>query len=152
MSASRITHEILIGEVEIISMLMPASPSTVKHLAATPGWLFIPAPTSDTCAIAGSVTIRPKPSSSWIFSSCSRAVMRSSRGTVNDMSAPWPSVSGSFWMMRSTLTAAAASALSTRPATPGLSGTPVSVMRASSVECVTAVTSGRSIVSCSVKT
>ena len=46
----------------------------------------------------------------------------------------------------STLTLASASAVSTRPAMPGRSGTPVSVIRASEVECVTAVTSGRSMV------
>ena len=39
------------------------------------------------------------------------AMTRSSRGTVNEMSAPWPSVSGSFWMIMSTLTLAAASAV-----------------------------------------
>ena len=63
-SSSRITHEILIGEVEIISMFTPASPSTVKVLAATPGWLFIPAPTSDTFPMCSSVAIPPMPSSS----------------------------------------------------------------------------------------
>ena len=52
----------------------------------------------------------------------------------------------------STFTLAAASAVSTRPATPGRSGSWVSVMRASSVEWVTAVTNGRSIVSSSVRT
>ena len=46
----------------------------------------------------------------------------------------------------STLTFASASAVSTRPAMPGRSGSPCSVMRASEVECVTAVTSGRSMV------
>ena len=51
-SSSRMTHEILIGEVEIISMFTPASPSTVNAFAATPGWLFIPAPTSETLPIA----------------------------------------------------------------------------------------------------
>ena len=55
------TQEILIGEVEIISMLTPASPSTVNVFAATPGWLFIPAPTSETFPIAGSVTTSPMP-------------------------------------------------------------------------------------------
>ena len=34
----RITQEILIGEVEIISMLISRSPSVRKTLAATPGW------------------------------------------------------------------------------------------------------------------
>ena len=65
------------------------------------------------------------------------------------MSAEAPSDSGSFWMIMSTLTLASASAVKMRPATPGLSGTPRSVMRASSVEWVTAVISGRSMVSSS---
>jgi hypothetical protein len=89
------------------------------------------------------------PSSSFTGSSESSAASRSARGTVNDMSAWAPSDSGSFWMIMSTFTFASASAVSTRPAMPGLSGSPVRVIRASSVECVTAVTSGRSMVVCS---
>ena len=65
------------------------------------------------------------------------------------MSAAAPSDTGSFWMIMSTLTLASASAVKMRPATPGWSGTPSSVTRASSRECVTAVISGRSIVSSS---
>ena len=49
------------------------------------------------------------------------------------MSARAPSDTGSFWMIMSMLTLASASALVTRPATPGVSGTPVSVIRASPV-------------------
>ena len=49
----------------------------------------------------------------------------------------------------STLTFASASAVKILPAMPGWSGTPSSVIRASSVECVTAVIRGRSIVSSS---
>src|SRR5205085_10887023 len=49
-SARRITHEIRIGEVEIISMLIPSAASASNMSAATPGWLFIPAPTSETFA------------------------------------------------------------------------------------------------------
>ena len=80
------------------------------------------------------------------------AVGTSSRGTVNDMSARWPSDTGSFWMIMSMFTFAAASAVVTRPATPGVSGTPMSVTRASPVEWVTAVIRGCSIVSCSATT
>ena len=79
-------------------------------------------------------------------SSDSRAVATSSRGTVNDMSARWPSDCGSFWMIMSTLMFPSASAVSTRPAMPGSSGSPVRAIRASAVEWVTAVTSGRSMV------
>ena len=66
-SSSRTTQEILIGEVEIISMFTPASPSAVNALAATPGWLFIPAPTSETFPIC---------SSDWI---CAEAELRLER-------------------------------------------------------------------------
>ena len=89
------------------------------------------------------------PTSPTTGSSASRAVRTSARGTVNDMSACAPSDTGSFWMIMSTLTFASASAVKMRPAMPGWSGTPSSVMRASSVECVTAVIRGRSIVSSS---
>ncbi len=40
--------EIRISEVEISSMLIPASASASQNVAVTPGWLFMPAPTSDT--------------------------------------------------------------------------------------------------------
>ena len=36
-------------------MLMALSPSVVKTLAATPGWVFIPAPTIETFPIDSSV-------------------------------------------------------------------------------------------------
>jgi hypothetical protein len=49
----------------------------------------------------------------------------------------------------STLQLASASASKMRAATPGSSGTPSSVTRASSVECVTAVMRACSMVSCS---
>src|SRR5919112_2633173 len=86
-SSAPITQEILIGEVEIISMLMPSSPSVEKTRAATPGWDFIPAPTTDTFPIAGSSATEWMPTSETSGSSAARAVRRSERGTVNDMSA-----------------------------------------------------------------
>src|ERR1700735_2902126 len=43
-----ITQEILIGEVEIISMFKPSAASTPNTFAATPGCERIPAPTIDT--------------------------------------------------------------------------------------------------------
>ena len=61
------------------------------------------------------------------------------------MSASRPSETGSFWMIMSMLTSPAASAVAMRPAIPGLWGTSLSVTRASSVECVTAVISGCSM-------
>ena len=47
-----------IGEVEIISMLMPSAASASNRSAATPGWAFMPAPTSDTFAIWSSIENR----------------------------------------------------------------------------------------------
>ena len=41
----------MIDDVEMISMLIPASASASNMSAATPGWLFIPAPISETLAI-----------------------------------------------------------------------------------------------------
>ena len=53
--SAEMTHEILIGEVEIISMLIPSAPSTSKTLAATPGCERMPAPTIETLPIRSSV-------------------------------------------------------------------------------------------------
>src|SRR5262249_1278304 len=47
-SVSRHTTDTRISDVEIISMLTPASARAAKNLAATPGWDLIPAPMSDT--------------------------------------------------------------------------------------------------------
>ena len=80
------THEIRIGEVEIIMMLIALSPSVVKTFAATPGWVFIPAPTIETFPIDSSVAT-VIPSSEAIGSRAVRAAWMSSRGMVKDMSA-----------------------------------------------------------------
>ena len=128
-------------------MLIPDSPSVSKTFAATPGWLRMPAPTIETLPICSSVcTSAETPSRPRMTST---AVSRSSRSSVKERSASWSSVTGSFWMIMSTLTLASASAPKMRPATPGSSRTPVSVTRASPSEWVTAVTSGLSIVSSS---
>src|SRR6476646_6591833 len=148
MSSAAITHEILIGEVAIISMLIPFSPRVRKTLAATPGWLRIPAPTTETLPTRSSVCSVSEISSP---PSASAAACRSSASTVNERSALSSVETGSFWMIMSTFTFASASAPKTRPAIPGSSRSPLSVTRASSA-CVTAVTEGRSMVSCSERT
>ena len=134
------TQEILIGEVEIISMLIRSSPSTSKTLAATPGCERMPAPTIETLPICSSV--RTLSETSPRAAIVSLAVGRSARSTVKERSASWSSPTGSFWMITSTLTLASARAPKMRPATPGSSRTPVSVTRASASEWVTAVTKG----------
>src|SRR6478752_5421867 len=53
-SSARVTAETRISEVEIISMLMPASARAPKNFADTPGWLFMPAPTSAILPILSS--------------------------------------------------------------------------------------------------
>ena len=125
------THEILMGEVPIMSRLMPRSASVWNILAATPGWLRMPAPIRLILAMSASVSYSRAPSSLTISLSALSAAGMSSTGMVQEMSL-WP-LSLVFWMMVSTLTWASASAVKTRAATPGLSGTPRSVTLASSV-------------------
>ncbi len=53
-SSARVTTEIRISEVEISSMLTPASESASKKVAVTPGFERIPAPTREILPIASS--------------------------------------------------------------------------------------------------
>src|SRR5207247_778099 len=85
-SPFRITYEIRIGDVEIISMLMPSPASTSNMSAATPGWDFIPAPTSETFAMASSTLNPSAPMSRASAPSTDRRRGRSASGAVNDMS------------------------------------------------------------------
>ena len=113
-------------------MFTPASPSTVKVLAATPGWLLIPAPTSETFPM--SVVGLDRAEAELRLERLERlargrqVVARDRERHVRQLR---PRTAGSFWMIMSTLTFASASAVSTRPAMPGWSGSPVRVMRAS---------------------
>ena len=55
---------ILIGEVETIAASIPAPSSVAKVFAATPGWLFMPAPTRLTLPRSSrEVQETPRPSS-----------------------------------------------------------------------------------------
>ena len=47
-SAAAMWHEILIGDVVTTSGWTPSPSSVANAVAATPGWLFIPAPTTET--------------------------------------------------------------------------------------------------------
>ena len=126
-----ITHEILIGEVEIISMLIAVLAEHWKTFAATPGWFACP-PRSGTPFPSPRPRARSRGRSRAASgSSVRRAARRSSFGTVKESSARCTGDTGSFWMIMSTLMSASASAPKIRPATPGWSGTPVSVTRAS---------------------
>jgi len=51
-----ITQLMRIGEVEMRSRFTPASASVENILAATPGCVFMPAPTSETFAMESSIT------------------------------------------------------------------------------------------------
>ncbi len=120
-SGARTTQEIRIDEVEIISMLMPASARVWNIFAATPGCERMPAPTSDTFPISGSAVHPSAPISAAMRSSTCSERDRSSFGRVKVWSVR-PS-SDTFCTIMSTLMASPASAPNTLAATPGRSGT-----------------------------
>ena len=99
--------------------------------AATPGWLFIPAPTRDSFAIPASTLNPSAPISRASASNTPSSRGRSASGAVNDMSVV-PSRE-TFCTIMSTLIASAAIALKIEAATPGRSGTSSIVTFASSV-------------------
>jgi len=119
----------------MISMLMPASASASNMSAATPGWLFIPAPISEIFAIASSGSQRRAPISPQTRSRIGRAVGTSVFGSVKEIAAS-PSCDA-FCTIMSMLTPARASSRNTCAATPGRSGTPTIDTFASEVSWVT---------------
>ncbi len=119
----------------MISMLMPASASASNMSAATPGWLFIPAPISDTFAMSGSRSTRLAPISVDSASRMGSAIGRSVFGSVNVIVAA-PSCE-TFCTIMSTLTPARARSRNTFAATPGRSGMPMIDTFASEVSWVT---------------
>src|SRR6266508_1084136 len=132
-SAARTTQETRIDDVEMISMFTPASASASNMSAATPGWLFITAPMSETFAMSGS-HVKPAASISPAISPRIRSAFgTSSFGSVNEMSV-CPSAE-TFWTIMSTFTPASARGRKTRAAIPGRSGTPRIVAFASEVSC-----------------
>jgi hypothetical protein len=139
-----------IVEVEIISMLTPASASASNIAAATPGLDFMPAPTSETLAMPGSATTSAAPTSSLSPSSTAMAPVRSVLGTVNEMSVVPPCET--FWTIMSTFTPRSAMPRMTRAAMPGLSGTRTRVTLASEVSWGTPETMAFSMRSSSSRT
>ena len=131
------------AEVEIISMLMPAAASVSNMWAATPGWVCMPAPTRLTRAISSSALAPEASRSPCRSNTTSRAAASCSAGTVKLMSVI-PS-RDTFCTIMSTFTSRRARALKSRPATPGLSATPETVILASDVSWVTAEITARSI-------
>src|ERR1039458_8059453 len=136
-------QEIRIDDVEIISMLIPRDASGSKVSAVTPGCVFIPAPTSDTRATSESLFTPEAPRSGTSASQTSVLTARSCPGTVKEMSVvPCSEV---FCTIMSTLMLRSASARNSRAASPGRSGTPMTVTLASDSSWVTAVTTACSI-------
>src|SRR5262249_20121386 len=119
-SSSATTHEMRIVDVLIISMFTPSVASVSNILAAIPGWVFIPAPTSDTRPICSSVRKPLASVSTTIFSMHCDARGVSARGTVKEMSV-WPAVD-TFCTIMSTLRPASARSRKIAAATPGGAG------------------------------
>ena len=137
-TASSTTQLMRIEEVEIISMLTPRPASVSNIVAVTPGCDFIPAPMTESRAIELSEDTSAKPSSSRRPSAMATDALRSTRGTVKEMSVvPLAEV---FCTIMSTLIDSSARARKRWAAIPGLSGTPATVTLASDVSCVTALT------------
>ena len=124
------------ADVEIISMLIPAAASVSNIRAATPGLVCMPAPIRLTRAMPSSADTSSAPSSPISPCATDRAPSSCSRGTVKLMSVT-PSLD-TFCTIMSTLTSVSASARNRRPATPGLSATPETVIFASLASWVTA--------------
>jgi len=72
--------------VEIISMLIPSRASVPNIVEATPLWLFIPTPTTETFAIRSSRVIPLAPIPAAVRSRARTARAQSSRDTVNETS------------------------------------------------------------------
>ena len=130
-------------EVEIISMLTCSVARVSNICAATPGLVFMPAPTTDTRPMASSKLAPPASISTTILSTISIVRVSSSRGIVNEMSV-WPSVD-TFCSIMSTFTFSLASARNSFAAMPGRSGTRKMVTFASDVSWVTPEMIGASI-------
>ena len=129
-------------------MLIPCSPSTVKTLAATPGWLRMPAPTIETLPICSSVRDLARARLAERLERLARGRAGRRAATVNDMSAA--RAVGDRLVLDDHVDVDVR--LGERGEDPrrrrrARRGTPASVTRASSVEWVTAVTSGCSMVS-----
>ncbi len=121
--------------VEIISMFTLSRARTSNMVAATPGWVFMPAPMSDTRAMPLSSSNPVAPRSPTSPSMTFPAFFRSSFGSVKEMSVI--PLLLTFCTIMSTLTDSSARARKTRAAMPTWSGTPVIVTFASEVSCVT---------------
>ena len=99
-------------------MLIPSSPSIWKTLAATPGWLRMPAPTIETLPICSSVRIALADVER--LERLDARVLQVVAGDREREVGACSSGTGSFWMIMSTLTFASASAPKIAPGDAGL--------------------------------
>ena len=125
---SSMRQVILISEVEIILMLMFSLLRARKAREATPEWLRMPTPMTETLATAESWRISSQPISSRRLSRILSVGSTSARGTVKVMSVR-PSLLG-FCTIMSTRMRFSAMGAKTAAETPGRSWTRVRVMRA----------------------
>ncbi len=135
-----------ISEVEIISMLMPASASAWNSLAEMPGLVRIPAPTSESLPISSSKRSSSKPICP--RKDCSRwtAFGPSEEGNVNEMSVSPVAAAETFCTIMSMLMPASATAVKMSAALPASSGTPTTVILASLRSWATPAMMGASMV------
>ena len=85
MRVSSTVTAILISDVEIMPMLMPAAPSALNMVAATPECDRMPMPTADNLAMPPSVStlaFGPSPAITGLSAAC--ALPRSLEGMVNE--------------------------------------------------------------------
>src|SRR5271156_5098205 len=120
------TTETLISEVEIISILIRSAASTLNMVDATPEWVRMPTPTTETLATCSLCRMPAAPISLAVRLTISRARFKSSRPIVNVMSVR-PSALA-FWIIISTTIPASAMGLKIFAASPGRSSTPATVI------------------------
>ena len=121
-SPARVTTEIRISDVEIISMLMPASDSAANSRAETPGCDFMPAPISESLPMVSSYCSDAKPMSGWCSVRADMPAAPSVAGSVKEMSVRPVAATDTFCTIMSMLTPAAATTSKMRAALPGTSG------------------------------
>ena len=143
--SERVTTEIRISDVEIISMLIPASDSAANSRADTPGCDFMPAPIRDSLPMVSSYCSDVKPMSGWCSVRAVVAAAPSLAGSVNEMSVRPVAAAETFCTIMSRFTPAAATTSKMRAALPGTSGTSTIVILASLRSCATPAMIGCSI-------
>ena len=112
-------------------MLTPFSARAVNMVLATPAWLRMPTPMTETLATSSLRLASSKPISDWAARRISTVRAASRLPTVNSMLAA-PSLRAWLWTIMSTLTLASARRPKIFEETPGVSGRPNRLTLASS--------------------